>query len=105
MLDVYRIPNTMPLEVCNRDDYLGSLSMIEHKSLRCVFQDPRSIPISFFDDTYLTPAQVQAMLKICHTCQASLVAKGNLGNTIYKKLMGMLEDAAARGYGMIFVCD
>jgi len=88
-----------------RECFLGSLNMTEHKSLSCVFQDPNGFDLHFFRDTRLYSKHVEMMLNICRECQKSLERSGNIGNTIYKKLMQMLEIAVEQGHGVVAICD
>ena len=106
MLDIYRVPDEKLVQHRYEDiTYIGSLDMVEHKSLRCVWQHPEGLTLKFFEDTYLSSQQVQRMLAIAWGCQNALEQSGNLGNNAYKKLIGILERATVASEGIVAVCD
>lgn len=112
MLSIYRIPDTLgdeelkkELGNINMDQFLGTIDMVEHKSLNCVFKDPKGFDLHFFQDTRLRSNQVEIMLKICRVCQSSLEKSGNSGNIMYKKLIKMLEMVNTKKEGIVAIAD
>ena len=106
MLDIFCIMDTSEIgENCKEDDYLDSLSIIEYRSLSCVFENSKNLELDFLEDTRLYRDEVKVMLEICKDCQKTLEKKGNFGNTIYKKLEIIFEKALEKKCGIIAYCD
>ena len=112
MLSIYRIPDSLGDEELKKrvghmsaEQFLGAIDMVEHKSLSCVFKDPKGFDLHFFQDTRLRNKQVETMLAICKECQSSLEKSGNSGNIVYKKLMKILEMATAKREGIVAIAD
>lgn len=85
--------------------YIGSLSLVEYRSISGVLKHPRGFKIGFFEDTRLDSQELRVLLEICQECQQELLKAGNLGNMAYSNLYRLLMLAVERGEGILFLCD
>lgn len=106
MLDIFQIADsTQNHDNVDETGYLGSLSMVEFKSLDRVFEHPNVTPLNFFEDTRLTSTQAKKMYETCIEHHELLQKCGNFGNTMYANFAQMLKKAVGNEHGIVAFCD
>ncbi len=108
MLDFYFIRDSENSpEYPDEERYLGSISLEQHKALRCVFQKCESydIHIRFFEDTRLFSDQTKRLLACCKECFDLINEEDSLLEEALINLMDLLEFIVKENYGLMAFCD
>lgn len=104
MLDFYMTSDLCePINV-KKDDYLGSLSLDEHRFLQPLFKHPQGIDINPFEDTYIDSEQVTSLLHLCQNSMALIKNEPHVFKA-FEKMLDILQCAAQKTTGVIAVCD